>query len=320
MNRGIAKRTIFESRRDARIFLAILAHTVRRGYFEVHSYSVMATHFHLLVRSPSGQLSQGMQWLQDRYARWFNRSRRRDGSLFRGRFRSIPIESQNHWRAVVRYIDANPVEARVIPCSGDYPFGSGAHYKRLSGPPWLSRRKVEGWVQEEQGAKHYHPADYECVFGSSLEGGKKELVERRLALGKATGDPLDDIVGASSAAIQDWMIRKCKLADGTKPGVPVVGVKTVDASLAVVSNEPKCPVNRRIITRKYLRAGLYRHLCGLRLREISALLAISGATAGAWAREHQAAILREGIYSHTVSLITQRALLIEFPFRAKKVR
>ena len=49
MNRGIARRTVFESREDVRYFLSRVARAVRRGEIEVHSFCIMATHFHLLV-------------------------------------------------------------------------------------------------------------------------------------------------------------------------------------------------------------------------------------------------------------------------------
>ena len=56
----------------------------RTGLLEVHAYSVLTTHYHLLVRSPSGQMAVAMQRVGNRYVRWFNRRARRDGPLFRG--------------------------------------------------------------------------------------------------------------------------------------------------------------------------------------------------------------------------------------------
>lgn len=47
------------------------------------AYCLMLTHFHLLVRSPAGQLSGAMRLIQNPYVRWFSLSRRRDCSLFR---------------------------------------------------------------------------------------------------------------------------------------------------------------------------------------------------------------------------------------------
>ncbi len=47
MNRGLARRPVFEDRECVRYFLSCLARVVRRGLLEVHAYCVMTTHFHL---------------------------------------------------------------------------------------------------------------------------------------------------------------------------------------------------------------------------------------------------------------------------------
>jgi hypothetical protein len=59
MNRGSARRTIFETRADVRHFLALLAHAARRGGIDIHAYCLMATHYHLLVRSKTARLAAG---------------------------------------------------------------------------------------------------------------------------------------------------------------------------------------------------------------------------------------------------------------------
>ena len=65
MNRGVAKRPLFENRGDARFFLARLARQIRLGRIEVHAYCLMTTHFHLLVRSPIGEMSEAMRRVQN---------------------------------------------------------------------------------------------------------------------------------------------------------------------------------------------------------------------------------------------------------------
>ena len=124
MNRAIARRTLFERREDFRFFLAQVARSVRRGELEVHAYCLVGTHYHLLVRSPKGRLAEAMQRVQLAYSRWFNRSRRRDGSLVRSRYRSKAVRSLCYRRVLVGYIDANPCSARIAPRPESYPYGS----------------------------------------------------------------------------------------------------------------------------------------------------------------------------------------------------
>ena len=111
MNRAIARRTLFEDRTDVRYFLSRLAREVRAGRLEMQAWSVMGTHFHLLVRSPRGELSQAMRRAQSEYVCHFNRRHRRDGTLIRGRFLSKPVTTERHRRVLVAYIDQNPVVA-----------------------------------------------------------------------------------------------------------------------------------------------------------------------------------------------------------------
>ncbi len=61
MNRAIARRSLFETPEDIRFFLAGVARAVRRGHLEVHAWCVLTTHFHMLVRSPQGRLSEVMR-------------------------------------------------------------------------------------------------------------------------------------------------------------------------------------------------------------------------------------------------------------------
>lgn len=120
MNRGIAKRLVFAGRRDRRQFLSELARAFRRGQLQVEAYSLMGTHFHMIVRTEHGTLSEGMRRVQNGFSRWFNRRNRRDGPLVRARFRSRPIRSRAHLFAALPYVDFNPVKARLCRTPGEY--------------------------------------------------------------------------------------------------------------------------------------------------------------------------------------------------------
>jgi len=119
-NRGITKRTVLENGHDVEQFLALLAAVVEAGWLEVHAFAILTTHFHLRVRSLCGELPRALRWLLLSYVRWFNRARKRDGSLFRGRYKARLIEDDVYWETVVRYIDLNPVRARTCTVPSAY--------------------------------------------------------------------------------------------------------------------------------------------------------------------------------------------------------
>lgn len=233
MNRGIARRTVFENRRDTRCFLARLACVVRAGWIELHAYCVMTTHFHLLVRTTDAGLSRPMGRVLNNYVRWFNRGRKRDGPLFRGRFRSRPVESLEYRRQLVRYIDANPVEAGLVPTPALYPHGSAQWYAQAKGPPWLDRSWIEQELRGGVAGAAYDPQKYLSTFGAPISRALGRVIERRIESGLRDPDPLDDLLGAAPDTVRRWMQRKAALADGTGIDLPVCDPAEVLELLAV---------------------------------------------------------------------------------------
>jgi REP element-mobilizing transposase RayT len=102
MNRGVARRPLYEHREDMRAFLALAAQQVRARRIEIHAFSLMGTHFHLLVRSMKGVLPEALRQIQNRFSRWFNRKNKRDGPLFRGRYLAKLTDDPDYRRAVSR--------------------------------------------------------------------------------------------------------------------------------------------------------------------------------------------------------------------------
>jgi putative transposase len=105
MNRGAGRRAVFRSDADREIFLECLIEAARRHQLEIHSYCLLDNHYHLLLRSLEGRLSQAMQCLSSRFTQRTNYKVATDGPLFRGRFASVAINSDAHLVQVLRYID-----------------------------------------------------------------------------------------------------------------------------------------------------------------------------------------------------------------------
>lgn len=229
VNRGIAKRPLFETRDDIRFFLSRIAREVRSQRIEVHCFSVMTTHFHFLVRSPVGELSEGLRRAQNAHSRRFNRRRRRDGALVRGRFFSKPVRDDRYRRTLVRYIDHNAVKARIVARAEDYEFGSARAYGCATGSPWLERSWVEAEACRISTQHDFDLTAYRVAFPSpSAEA--DELVERRLVSGSGV-DPLVDLIGTTPPSVRRWMERKAQLADGHRPGQPVCTFGALRAAL-----------------------------------------------------------------------------------------
>jgi len=312
MNRGIARRTVFEDRRDVRYFLSHLARVVRAGWIEVHAYCVLTTHFHLLVKSSDEGVSRAMGRVQNNYVRWFNRGRRRDGPLFRSRFRSRPVETLEYRRQLVRYIDTNPVEAGLVPTPVLYPHGSAQRYAVPRGPLWLERSWIEQEVREFAGDSGYEPEQYLATFGEPIGRALGRVIERRIESGLRAADPLDDLLGAAPERVLDWMRRKAALADGTKIDLPICDAVDVLENLA--SERALRPTWRVGLTRKscdawrLVEVALARDLCGVSWAEIGVLVGTSDQGALSAYRQHARALEAMPEYAEVVGRLSAQAI------------
>jgi REP element-mobilizing transposase RayT len=300
-NRAIARRTLFERREDYRFFLASLARAVHRGEIEVHAYCLMGTHYHLLLRSPEGRLAEAMHRVQLAYSRWFNRSRRRDGSLVRGRYGSKPVRSLSYRRVLVRYIDHNPVSARLSKTPSTYAWGSARHYARHTGPPWLERQWVESEVASNCESGRFRPERYEEVLSVRRPTELCQLVEARMAHDDGE-DPLDDLVSGSSPSNRQWMVRKAMLADGTRPGLPLLSISRLERVIQERRHEPW--VVRRGRSERdgwsVAHVGLGRDLCGQTLRALAERLSVSETKVRRLYATHRAELEEDTAYSRAV--------------------
>lgn len=105
-------------------WLDLVGRVMRRLEWIGWAYVVMGTHYHLLVDTPRGNLSLGMQFLNGVYAQRYNKVVRRDGHLFSARFWSREIKDNSYLTAAVRYIARNPVEAGLCRDASDWPWSS----------------------------------------------------------------------------------------------------------------------------------------------------------------------------------------------------
>ncbi len=147
MNRGRGRQFIFHGKQYYEDFLSCIQQAHQRFGIEIHAYCLMGNHYHLLVKTPRGNLGRAMRHINGVYTQKYNQRKHTDGALFRGRYKAILIDASSYLLEVSRYIHRNPVEMEkplVEPLS-EYPWSSYCAYIGMKEPQeWLVRDDVMG--------------------------------------------------------------------------------------------------------------------------------------------------------------------------------
>ena len=128
MLRGINQQAIFEDDQDRQQFLQILQDCRARSAFQLYAYCLMGNHVHLLLRIYGEGLETVFKRIGGRYVYWYNMKYQRVGHLFQDRFKSEPVDSDNYFVMVLRYIHLNPVKAKLCKHPEDYRWSSYLDY------------------------------------------------------------------------------------------------------------------------------------------------------------------------------------------------
>jgi hypothetical protein len=100
----------------------------------------MDNHCHLLLETPSGNLSQILRHINGAYTTCFKVKRARSGHLFQGRYKAILVDKDGYAKELSRYIHLNPVRAAMVKSPGAYPWSSySAFTGKSEAPGWLHR-------------------------------------------------------------------------------------------------------------------------------------------------------------------------------------
>jgi putative transposase len=131
---GVFGATVFRDDDDRSTFLRLLEEELERSKWSCLSYTVMTTHYHVLVKLTEPSLSTGFQRLNGRFARAMNARYGRRGALWQRRFYDAYVESQFHLLEVTRYIALNAPRANMKPKAEDWPWCSYGSTVGLASP------------------------------------------------------------------------------------------------------------------------------------------------------------------------------------------
>jgi putative transposase len=223
IQRGNNRSVCFHAEEDYQFYLHYLKEFAEKFGCAIHAYVLMTNHVHLLltpVRTDSAGLL--MKHLGQRYVQYVNRTYKRSGTLWEGRFRSCLTQSESYVLACYRYIELNPVRAVMVNKPQDYRWSSyhanglgkastfitpHDEYRRL-GKTEAERREAyralfrahvdEALVEEIRGATN----------GNFALGSKRFQAEVEAALGRRA---VRGVAGRPSAREPEHDVRQQKL-------------------------------------------------------------------------------------------------------------
>ena len=123
--RGINREAIFYKTEDYEFYLEKLQYACEKHACLLHAYVLMTNHVHLLL-TPKAELSIGkaIQSIGRYYVQYFNYHYERTGTLWEGRYKATLIDSENYLLTCSRYIELNPVRAKMVDRPSAYPWSS----------------------------------------------------------------------------------------------------------------------------------------------------------------------------------------------------
>ena len=155
LNRGNARGDVFHKDDDFEAFVSLMAQANQRLAMRVVGYCLMTNHFHLMLwPHENGDLSRWMQWLLTSHVRRYHRHYQSSGHVWQGRFKAFPVQDDEHYWTVLRYVERNPLRAGMVRRSQEWEWSSLKPSQR-SGPEGLLSEgpleKFHGWTNYVNG-------------------------------------------------------------------------------------------------------------------------------------------------------------------------
>ena len=216
--RGVGRCIIFEDDEDRREFVGLLGRYLCTDELSLHAWCLMDNHYHLLTdchKSDIEMLSTAMRNLNSLYAGFFNKRHGRVGHLFQDRFKSEPVDTDEYFLSLLRYIHQNPMKAGLVP-SCAYPWSSFNGYLTS---PWLVDNEPAASLFDgvEEFERFHDIMEVDARCGRLERSGNRSVADEELielAREVLGSKRLESVAGMGRAA-RDEALRSLKQAHFT---------------------------------------------------------------------------------------------------------
>ncbi|MFT7521744.1 MAG: REP element-mobilizing transposase RayT [Kiritimatiellia bacterium] len=265
MNRAASGTAIFVNDDVCCLLVDTLAEVPSRFGARIHAYALMPNHYHLMVETPRGNLSQVMRHVGSQFTQTYNRYRGADGPVFRGRFHNRLVRDDNYWMHLLAYVHLNPVAAGLAIRPEHCLWSSHAAYiGQADRPDWLtvdaliaqfgSREAVANYVEDVRLHRKQAPQAFD---------------ERRLwtrtetaavpdsgaqAARRTTNQALDDVAEVTGVPTKQLFVTSCSPKPHVAPWLAIWWLlrstnltQASVASLAHVSRSRVSQINTQLL-------------------------------------------------------------------------
>lgn len=151
LNRGVGKTQIFFNDEDFAAFERTIEETLRMYPMRILAYCLMPNHWHFVLwPQQDGEMSAFLQRLTNTHTQRWQRAHAAvgEGHLYQGRFKSFPVETDDHFYALTRYVERNALRANLVESAEAWRWGSLWRRGHPAGRPLLSAWPLpepQGW-------------------------------------------------------------------------------------------------------------------------------------------------------------------------------
>jgi putative transposase len=152
LNRGNARNPIFFKQEDYEAFERLIAEGLEKFEVDLIAYQWMNNHWHMVL-SPrvDGGMSAFIGWITLTHTQRYHAHHRTTGygHVYQGRYKSFPIEDDDHFHVVCRYVERNALRANLVKRAEQYRWGSLWNWLGGESPIALSAwpvRRLPNWI------------------------------------------------------------------------------------------------------------------------------------------------------------------------------
>jgi putative transposase len=127
LNRAVARLPLFQKDRDFQAFERVLGEALEEAPIRLLSYCLMPNHWHMVLwPEKDGELTAFLRWLTHTHSmRWHAHYHTGGtGHIYQGRFKSFPVETDEHLYTVLRYVERNALRANLVSRAEEWRWGS----------------------------------------------------------------------------------------------------------------------------------------------------------------------------------------------------